>query len=86
MRVKKYDLKEEHQAHREQEHQHVKKERNREGKTKQKRRETERRKERRTRTRKDDNKEINRLKEGKNRNCTLVDSLCTGYHATLNGQ
>ena len=46
----------------------------------------EKRKERRTRTRKDDNKEINRLKEGKNRKCTLVDSLCTGYHATLNGQ
>ena len=85
MRVKKYDSKQGHQAHREQEHQHVKKETERERQDK-KGRETERRKERRTRTRKDDNKEINRLKEGKNRKCTLADSLRTGYHATLNGQ
>ena len=52
-----------------------KKERKREGKTRKERKETERR----TWTRKDENKKLerNRIKEGNNRKCTLVDSLRT---------
>ena len=60
-KVKKYDSKRGHQAHREQEHQHKrerKKQRKREGKTRQERKEKERRKERRTRTRKDENTKL----------------------------